>query len=335
MRRFISGMAAAALLALGGGVQAQIIAVSPTTWDFGNMKQQEARTTEVKIENQGAGRLVIEEVKADCGCTVPELAVKELGPGEATVLTIEFNSKKFAGHVVKAVQVVSNDPRSPVVDVMIMANVYAPLVIDPASQRLGFEQSLIGETATRTATFTSPEVPELILEIDHSRRGIYGAVVKNGVDGDPQKSILEVTLRADTPPGQQKDVVRISTNVPDMPTVDFEIASFVRPPLVASPDRVNWRYRNELLQNVRIRAYNNQNNFKVTGLDIDLPEIDASILTVAPGGEVIIKLEGAPIGKDDPRAIANEGRIQGTLIVHTDDASMPTVEVPITYMVRM
>ena len=98
MRRLIIGMAAAtALLAMVPALaSAQAISVSPTSWDFGNMKQQEAKTLMVTITNEGAGRLFIEEVKADCGCTVPELTVKELGPGQSTPLNIEFNSKRFS-----------------------------------------------------------------------------------------------------------------------------------------------------------------------------------------------------------------------------------------------
>ncbi len=53
------------------------------------------------------------------------------------------------------------------------------------------------------------------------------------------------------------------------------------------------------------------------------------------GVETIISLQGKPVSKDDPRAVAADGRMSGTLIIHTDVMEMPKVEVPISYMIRM
>lgn len=340
-----SPMAAAAVLvalaALTGpalipfSATAQVIEVSPQVHDFGQMKQQESRTVVLSVKNQGAGSLVIEKVEPDCGCTVAELAVKDLAPGEATQLTIEFNSKKFSGKVVKSVQIFSNDPRNPVVDVMFTADIHAPLLVDPESQRLGFEICLQGHTETKAVTFTATEIPELKISVGETRLKKFKVQAVNRYQGDPRKAALQVTLPPDMPLGKHRDNIRVTTNVPDMETVDIELSSWINSPLQASPEEVNFRYKNEFQQNVRVRAFRSDLTFNVTGVSTDLPEVAAEIVHVTPGTETIISLTGKPIGKDDPRAVAANGRIQGKLIVKTDMADMPLIEVPILYMVRM
>ncbi|HPF71958.1 MAG TPA: DUF1573 domain-containing protein, partial [Candidatus Krumholzibacteria bacterium] len=134
--RTLAALCLAALAALPAA--AQVISIEPQSYDFGQMQQQETRTTFIKVTNKGAGMLVIDNVEASCGCTIPTLNTKQLAPGESTEITVEFNSKKFSGHEIKTVKIYSNDPLNPVVDFMISADVQTPLIITPANQRIGF-----------------------------------------------------------------------------------------------------------------------------------------------------------------------------------------------------
>ncbi len=313
----------------------QAIDVNPRSWDFGEMKQQETRTFQVTITNKGAGRLIISEVKADCGCTVPEMKTKELGPGESAPLDIEFNSKRFNGKVIKTVKIYSNDPSAPVSDIILTADVHTPLLVNPASRRLGFPQSLEGEQATRTATFTAVDAPELEIKANRSKHGLFQVEVQNKVDGDPRQAKLVVTRPADMPPGSHRDNVRVRTNLPDMPTVDIELKADVRSPIQVSPARLNFRYRLKFDLNMRVQAFEHRSRFKILSVESDLPELKIGDVIEAPGGVYIIPIKGAPISSDDPRAIEAKGRIKGSVIIKTDLPSMPQITVPVTYMIRM
>ena len=61
---------------------AQVISVDPMSFDFGDMAQTQTRTGIVTVTNEGAGLLIINEVKAECGCTVPTLEKDNLAPGD-------------------------------------------------------------------------------------------------------------------------------------------------------------------------------------------------------------------------------------------------------------
>jgi hypothetical protein len=314
---------------------AQVISVDPMSFDFGDMKQQETRTVMVTVTNEGAALLRIEDVKADCGCTVPTLTNNTLGPGESTQIEIQFNSKKFHGTVIKTVNITSNDPVNPLVDVMIKANVHTPLIIDPASQRVGFSQSTQGQVLTKSVTFTAVDLPKLEIQAAKTRQGMFQVETVNGFGGDPQVSVLNITVPADMKPGRHRDNVRVKTNVPDMETVDIEMQAWVTQDLTASPEQVSFRYKQDFMQTIRVAPFEKGTVFKVTGAEIDLPEISVEVLETIPNQETKVILTGAPISGTDPRAQKANGQIKGTLTIRTDHPRTPVITVPVTYMVRL
>lgn len=333
MRRFALTLALLPAL-LAGAAAAQSIKLEPSAIDLGNMKQFETRTVKVKVTNVGAGLLVIEDVHADCGCTVPELKVKSLKAGESTDLVVNFDSKQFNGQVHKLVKITSNDPDRRLVELPLTVNVKAFLIVDPAAERVGFSQSLLGEVATRTVTFTAPDL-ELRLQAAKTEKGLFDVKVINGVDGDPHKAQLEVTRPARLKPGQHQDVVRVTTNVSERPTVDIEMRATISAEVSASPDIVNFRYQPTFEQSVKVFAAKPPLDFKVLRAEIDLPEVKFEIVETVPRQETHIKLTGAPIAKTDPRAAGANGRIAGTLKIYTNLKSVPVIEVPVSYMIRM
>ncbi len=75
--------------------------------------------------------------------------------------------------------------------------------------------------------------------------------------------------------------------------------------------------------------------FKVTGAEIDLPEISVEVMETIPNVETKVILTGKPISSNDPRAQESEGKVKGTLTIHTNRPETPTIKVPVSYMVRL
>ena len=61
-----------------------------------------------RFRNSGNKNLIIEDVRASCGCTVPEKPEKPLAPGEEGVIKAKFDSKGRVGPQSKTVTVVAN-----------------------------------------------------------------------------------------------------------------------------------------------------------------------------------------------------------------------------------
>lgn len=320
---------------LVGSAGAQVLHLDKDNVDFGHMKQNESRDTQVTITNKGGGILNISDVKADCGCTVPTLSQNQLAPGESTVMDINFNSKVFDGHVTKLIHIFSNDPMTPEKTFFIQADIFAPLLIEPKSKRMGFSQTPIGTSETKMVIFTATEAPELIIKAKKSRKNLFEISVINNYEDNPQQSALVITLPEELPAGRQRDNVRVKTNIADHETVDIDVAAWPIEALNASPDKINFRYKSEFTKTIQVMPTKDSIDFKVTKVECDLPEIQFTYKEAIPNHQTTIRLTGNPIDKTDSRAVKNKGRISGMMIIHTNLKNLPVLEVPISYMIRM
>ncbi|MBC7534871.1 MAG: DUF1573 domain-containing protein [Ferruginibacter sp.] len=100
--------------------QAQLPAVKqevkdPTTvqiidsvYDFGNTTEGEVVQYSYRFKNTGNKPLVVSNVSASCGCTVPEKPEKPIMPGEVGFILVKFNSDKRPGEAHKTITVSSN-----------------------------------------------------------------------------------------------------------------------------------------------------------------------------------------------------------------------------------
>ena len=315
-----------------------IITVEPQALDFGVMNQNESRQGEIIIRNIGGTPLNIREVKSDCGCTVPDVEKRDLAPGESTTLKVTFNSKKFEGRQTKFVRIYSNDPDTPLIEYPVQADVHVPVFVKPPKRQLGFGRLRQGETVTRKAWFETRDIP--VLEITPTRydQDLFSVEIQADPDGASNKAIMVVQSKPDAPVGKHREFIRVNTNVPDLQVIDFEAFLDILQDLEVHPSKINFRYaqRNQLLkQTIRVRSTTEGIEFKITGVEIDLPDFETQVEEVIPNQETFVYITGRPLPTSDPRAIAANGRMRGTLHIFTDLPNQPELTVPITYLLKM
>jgi hypothetical protein len=314
------------------------ISVQPEAIDFGTMERNQSRTQELTIRNDGGIDLDLSDVTSSCGCTVAEPATRKIKPGQSTTLTVTFNSGDFQGPQHKTVTIRSNDVATPTLEIAVSAVVHVSLMIDPVRPLFAFKHARRGVREERRATFTALEIPRLELKAERVRADLFEFRIQNGVDGDPRRGIFTLSIRPDAPYGPINEIVRIGTNDPYHPSIDFEVLGAVLHDLEVYPTQVNFRYVERgkpVHRELRVKATSAGTKFKVTGAQIDLPEFKVSIEKRAPNGETVIVLSGAPIASTDPRAIAAEGRLQGTLRIFTNHPAQPELQVKVTYLLRL
>ncbi len=61
--------------------------------DFGNVKSEVENTTEFIVTNTGNKPLIISDVSASCGCTMPQKPEGPISPGKSDVIKVAFKSK--------------------------------------------------------------------------------------------------------------------------------------------------------------------------------------------------------------------------------------------------
>lgn len=79
--------------------------------DFGKIKEGQVLEVSFKFKNTGTKPLVISNVRAQCGCTVPETPKEPIAPGATGVIKAAFNSSGRLGLNTKEVYMDANtDP---------------------------------------------------------------------------------------------------------------------------------------------------------------------------------------------------------------------------------
>lgn len=85
-------------------------------YEGGSIIEGEKLKISYKFKNTGGSDLLIESVKASCGCTAAAPKEELIRPGEESVITAEFDSRGRLGVQQKSIMVRTNDPDEPVIN---------------------------------------------------------------------------------------------------------------------------------------------------------------------------------------------------------------------------
>ena len=85
-----------------------VLSLAKTEHDFGRISEGEKVSYSFKFANTGKSDLLISNVVASCGCTVPSFPKKPIAPGETEYINVVFDSKGRSGNFTKDVTIYSN-----------------------------------------------------------------------------------------------------------------------------------------------------------------------------------------------------------------------------------
>jgi hypothetical protein len=210
--------------------------------------------------------------------------------------------------------------------------------VNPVKRQLSFGRLRQGESGTRRASFKTDEIDELIIEPVRFDETLFRLEVEPNPDGEANQAVLIVHSLPDAPLGEHREFIRVNTNVPEVPHIDFEAFLTMLQDLEPQPAKVDFKYalRNrELKTKVRVRPTVNDIKFKITGAEIDLPNFTVQVEETIPNTETLIHISGMPLTKEDPLAVESQGRITGTLRIFTDLPQQPELTVPVRYLLKM
>ena len=81
------------------------------SYDFGEAMEGDTVSYVFKFTNTGPVPLVFSNVKASCGCTVPEWPREPIAPGESSQISARFNTAGRTGTQRKEISIIANtDP---------------------------------------------------------------------------------------------------------------------------------------------------------------------------------------------------------------------------------
>ncbi|EON76286.1 hypothetical protein ADIS_3414 [Lunatimonas lonarensis] len=99
-----------------------VISFQESSVDFGNITQGDKVQHVFKFENTGKTPLIISNVAATCGCTVPAWPKEPIAPGQGGEIKVSFNSAGKMGKQNSVVRIYSN-ASEPIEKVSLISNV--------------------------------------------------------------------------------------------------------------------------------------------------------------------------------------------------------------------
>ena len=114
------------ILAFANQVQAQetvpVISFKENSIDFGDIVQGQKVEHTFVLTNTGKQPLIISNVAATCGCTVPSWPKELVAPGKSAEIKVSFNSTGKVGKQNSVVRIYSN-ASEPIEKVSLISNV--------------------------------------------------------------------------------------------------------------------------------------------------------------------------------------------------------------------
>jgi len=85
-----------------------VIEFDTLSFNFGRVYEGETVGWNFRYTNTGDEKLILLNVTADCGCTIPAFKREPLDPGNSEEIKVVFDSRGRSGHQYKKIKVESN-----------------------------------------------------------------------------------------------------------------------------------------------------------------------------------------------------------------------------------
>ena len=306
--------------------------------DFGTVPKGQKLDWSFVVHNTGTSDLEILAAKPACGCTVADFD-KIIKPGQTGKVTAHVDTTNFAGPIAKAVTLETNDASNPNAQLTITAIVKPYVDAYPA----GFVRFnvLQGDVDKQSVTlYSEDEAPFEILKIESPQEWIKVDYKK--VEGEEIQKVgragqnqykLNVTLGGpEVRVGPLAEKVHIVTNSKYQPDYWVSISGVVRPTIRIEPTTVNFGEvaptDTAATRTIVLRS----NDLKMPErLVVDKAEsgvagVTAAVKPTDKKGEFEVTLQ---VAKD-----AKPGVLEGSVLVHTNDAIRPVITIPVRGTVK-
>ncbi|MDP7399107.1 MAG: DUF1573 domain-containing protein [Lentisphaeria bacterium] len=150
----------------------QTLSFEKKTHDFGDIDDVGKVSTQVKFKNDGAKTLVIEDVRASCGCTAGKPAKKELAPGEESYLDVTFNPQGKRGNQRKSITFKTNDPINPTQAIYITARIKSIWDFQPSKVQFNVQNGVYNNSQERFEIVNNSKKTLSILTVTSSNPNI-------------------------------------------------------------------------------------------------------------------------------------------------------------------
>lgn len=294
--------------------------------DFGIVPQGKILEVKFEIVNEGTEKLVIKAVRPTCGCTVAEFD-KEIAPNRAGWIRAKVDTTAFTGPITKSILVMTNDPETPTVTLVVKANVRPYLEVVP--RPLVRFNTVRGESVSQEVFVVTDDATDFeVTGVKASVPFITGTVRK--LDEDelvPGKYKVQygvkLTLAPDAPAGPLNADVIVQTTHPKAKELKVKVFGVVRSLLHVTPSEIQFgTVQASAKQGRNVIVVNNRKEpLSVTAVTVEDPDFEAAVLPIEEGKRYQVTVTIKPDAKP--------GKHDTVLVVTTSDPEFKELRIPV------
>ncbi len=310
-----------------GAIAAPKIEVVPETKDAGIVAKGQVIETTFVVKNNGGSDLIITDARPGCGCTVASFD-KVIKPGGEGKIMTSVDTKSFSGPISKSVLLVSNDPERGQINLFVKATV-KPFV-DILPQPYVRVAVVKGDSDSRDVILLSEEKTFKPVVAESSqpyvKAEISPAGEKDKIPGHPGEQYrVRITVTPDAPEGLLNAPVRITTGVPQQPTIEIPISGVVRARVSVTPVMVNFGNftagKDPITRNIVVTNNKPGTPVRVTKAEVSVPGFITDVVPTQEGISYTVVVKASDKVK--------KGALDGTVKLFTTDKEKPMIELPL------
>ncbi len=250
-------------------------------FDFGNRISGDRLTHRFPFKNNGDTTLIIEKTESTCSCTAAVTTSETIHPGRSGSIEVIFETGMRKGPSEQSIQVFSNDPISPIVTLLLKANLLVYLDADPSDLNLG--KILPGATTEKRIRLGGLDIDDVSIDqITIPNHDVYNASIVQVEDLRLQKQPwIEICYSLDgsrMPPGRFRSNLRIECSGSRVPFIEIGLTGEIMTPVCASPVQIELT-RSDFSSGKVIHVLISSNDgkaFTIDSIQCDPVTIDAS-----------------------------------------------------------
>lgn len=177
-------------------------------YNFGKVYKNEEVEHFFMFENRGTKDLIIEDIKASCGCIISEATTPKVLPGMSEGIIVILRGVPDTGAISKNIKIYSNDPDTPVYSLKLLGEIVEDITINTRQISFGFIPK--GEKV-KVEIGVKPR-PGFKLEIKDVISTSPDISIKYKKDEKENKYVVEATLKDTATVGVLTGNIQILTN---------------------------------------------------------------------------------------------------------------------------
>jgi len=205
--------------------------ISEREWDFGLVKPREKPSHVFTISNEGDEDLILESIKASCGCIKTSISNTRIKAGKSAELTTTFNTTGYEGKIKKDIYIKSNDSldENRIITLLIDVGHLARPIINIS--KTDWDIGLISQGDTPTISFIIENEGDSDLTID--KVNIFEHI-KHNIDtplsilsGEKYEVILTY-ISTEHKLGEFRESIQFFSNDPEKGKIFFNIKGYCK-----------------------------------------------------------------------------------------------------------